>query len=73
MNRRVRFVDLLQVRRRQHASRPGIALALVLALGSKDAWLFGTVLAIFAVLTGLLMLTRPARLVLCSIRRRLTT
>lgn len=48
--------------------RPG-ALS---ALGSREPWLFAIVLAVFAVLTGLLMLTRPARLVLRSIRRRLS-
>jgi hypothetical protein len=48
----------------------GIALALLQVLGSKDPWLFTTVLAVSAVLTGLLLLTRPARLVLRSIYRR---
>jgi hypothetical protein len=50
----------------------GIALALLQVLGSKDPWLFTTVLAVCAIVTGLLLLTRPARLVLRSIRRRLT-
>lgn len=50
----------------------GIALALLQVLGSKDPWLFGTVLTVFALITGLLLLTRPARLVMSSIRRRLT-
>jgi hypothetical protein len=50
----------------------GIALALLQVIGSKDPWLFTTVLATCAIVTGLLLLTRPARLGLRSIRRRLT-
>jgi hypothetical protein len=50
----------------------GIALALLQVLGSKAPWLFAAVMAAFAVLTALLLLTRPARLVLRGIRRRLS-
>jgi hypothetical protein len=50
----------------------GIALALLQVLGSKDPWLFAAVMAAFAVLTGLLLLTRPARLVRRGSRRRLS-
>ncbi|MEV5576616.1 hypothetical protein AB0L06_41865 [Spirillospora sp. NPDC052269] len=50
----------------------GIALALLQALGSQDLWLFVSVLTTAALVTGLLLLTRPARLVITSIRQRLT-
>lgn len=48
----------------------GIALALLQALGTKDPWQFGVVLMACLIITGLLLLTRPARTATRSIRRR---
>lgn len=48
------------------------ALALLQVPGSKDPPLFATVLAVSAVYTGLLLLTRPAGLLRHSIHHLLT-
>ena len=50
-----------------------IALALLQALGSPNPWIFAIVLTACVLLTAGLLLTRTARVVLRSIRRRLTT
>lgn len=49
-----------------------IALALLQALGSHNPWTFGVVLAACLVLTAALLATRTARVVLRSIRDRLS-
>jgi hypothetical protein len=49
-----------------------IALALLQALGSHNPWTFGIVLASCVVLTAALLATRTARVVLRSIRKRLS-
>ena len=50
-----------------------LALALLQALGSRSPWIFGSVLAGGLVLTIALMTTRTARVVLRSVRKRLSS
>jgi uncharacterized membrane protein AbrB (regulator of aidB expression) len=50
-----------------------LALAFLQALGSHSPWIFGSVLAACFVLTAALMTTRTARVVLRSVRKRLSS
>jgi hypothetical protein len=49
-----------------------LALALLQALGSHSPWIFGSVLAACVIFTAALLTTRTARVVLRSIRKRLS-
>lgn len=49
----------------------GIAVGVLEVLGSNNLWQFAIVTAILLTITALLLRTRPARLVLGSLRRRI--